>query len=483
MLRKNASMAARPVIANLVRRGIALESLDGSPLDDLVTASAPDVEIISQVEPAEGVDVTDVILGAVEETSVVSTSHDAIVNGLVDQGAAQMLKTIEKARTVVVPAIATTVDAVVERVDRALTPPNDLRIFKIHPLAAATTISDLFAQYKDAATDLSFIPDLPTLTSEQISALLETGSADTNAQIVDFLAGFPDGYIDELINDLIRGSLSHSESVSNGYARLVQHSGATPYVRRSTASLAPLALACVILNNLSDNPPEGVPVSIDYWNEQISTVQAGLGATYHMLLVDIANHIASGRLSLPTTLRQGDVVGLNEFPILDRVYDAFLERDGYPELLFATTMGYNDDTIDNVLRDAEALNAAWTSECEKFRNNALENLSTTARGVVYSQLGSLIGELDLTELGVPPEQLWDAIREYAEVIPFTPDSLYENVRYLIAEVIYARYQTYPLIVATDAYMADNPNCNPRVAAYHGAKAYICGWVCDQLKRQ
>lgn len=483
MLRKNASLAARPVIANLIRRGISLESIDGTPLDDMVMASAPDVELISQVEIADPATTPDVILEAVEETAIVSTSHDAIVDGLVEQGAAQMLKTIEKARTVVVPAIASTVDAVVESVDRALTPSNDIRIFKIHPVAASTTISDLFAQYKDAGTDLSFIPDLPTLTGDQISALLETGSADTNAQIVDFLAGYPDGYIDELINDLIRGSLAHSESVSNGYARLVQHSGATAYVRRSTAALAPLALACVILNNLNDNPPEGVPVSIDYWNELINNAQAGLGATYHTLLGDIATHIASGRLSLPTTLRQGDVVGAKEFPILDRVYDAFLERDGYPELLFATTMGYNDDTMENVLRDAEALNAAWTSECEKFRNAALENLSNTARDVVYKQLGALIGELDLAELGVPPDQLWDAIREYAENISFTPDSLYENVRYLIAEVIYARYQTYPLIVATDTYMAENQNCNPRVAAYHGAKAYICAWVCEQLKRQ
>lgn len=480
MLRKNATIAARPVIANLIRRGVGLESIEGTPLDELVVASAPDVTdvIVEEGVPAP----TETILTAVEETAEISTSHNAIIDGLVDQGSEQMLKTIDKARNVVVPAIAATVDCVVEKVDRALTPPNDVLVFNIHPLAASNTISSLFSQYKDAAPTLSFIPDLPTLTGEQITALLETGNADTNAQVVDFLAGFPDGYIDELINDLIRGSLAHSEWVSNGYTRLVQFEGGTPYIRRSTSALAPLGLACVILNNLYDNPPEGIPVSIDYWNEQIVTSQAGLGAVYHILLQGIADHIASGALRLPTTLRQGDIVDRNEFPILDRVYDAFLERDGFPELLFATTLvGYNQDTADSVLRDSELLNAAWVSECENYRNRALSNLSETARSVVYGEIGKIIGQLDLTELGVEPGDLWDAIREYAENVEFTPESLYENVRYLIAGVIYARYQTLDLIAATDKYMSENPDCNPRVAAYHGAKAYICAWVSAQLQ--
>lgn len=481
MLRKNVSTAARPVVAALIRRGVSLESLGETPLDDLVGASLPTVneelvEIIgdaAETAPAA-------ILDAVAETSAISNSHDSIIDGLVEQGAAQMVKTIDKARNVVAPAIASTVDAVVTSVDRSLTPPNDLFIVKIDPLAASGIITGLISQYVDASTDLSFIPDLPTLTSEQLTALLETGSADTNEQVLQHLAGYPDGYLDELINDLVRGSLAHGDATRNGYTRLVAFSGAKPYIRRTVYSLAPLAVANIILNNLYDNPPANTPVTIDFWNEQVSKTQAGLAATFHSLQSDIAQHMASGRLDLPTTLRQGDVVPPKSFPILDRVYDKFLERDGYPELLFATTCGYDDTNIENVLRDAEALANAWSVECEKFRAEALSNLSANAKQIVYTELSKLISGLDLSELGVDPDQLWTAIAKYADSEPFTPETLYEQVRYLIAGVIYARYQTLPLLVATDAYMEANPNCNPRVAAYHGAKAYTCAWVCEQM---
>lgn len=485
MLRKNVTTAVRPVVANMIRRGVGLEAMDDSPLDDLAVNSAPVVneELIEIVGDAQ--DGTVAILEAVEETSQISTSHEMIVEGLVSQGAAQMEKTIEKARNVVVPAIASTVDAIVKSVDRALTPTNDVREFKIHPLAASVTVSELFAQYKDTPTNLSFITDLPTLTGDQLKVLLETGSADTNAQVLDFLAGYPDGYIDELVNDLLRGSLTHNDDVSNGYTRLVDFSGATPFIRRNVFALPPLAIACIILNNLHDNPPANTPVSIDYWNEAVVNAQAGLGATYHTLLSDIAQHIASGRLDLPTTLRQGVAVAPNEFPILDRVYNAFLDKEGYPELLFATTLpGFTGPrTADVVLANAEALNAAWAKQVESFRNNALGRLSDTARSVAYTELGKLVNSLDLSELGTSPEILWEAIKTYAEAREFTAADMYEHVRYLVAGVLYARYQTLDLLIATDAYMQENPGCSPRVAAYHGAKVYICQWVADQLIRK
>lgn len=486
MLRKNVTTAARPVIANLIRRGVGLEAIDDTPLDDLSVASAPIVtdELVEIVSDATA-DGTAAILEAVEETSMVSPSHELIIDGLVSQGAAQMEKTIDKARNVVVPAIAATVDSVVKSVDRALTPSNDVREFKIHPLAASVTVSELFSQYKDAVPTLSFIPDLPTLTGEQLKVLLETGSAETNAQIIDFLSGYPDGYIDELVNDLIRGSLAHGEEVSNGYMRLVDFSGATPYIRRNVFALPPLAVACIILNNLHDNPPANTPVSIDFWNETVATAQAGLGAMYHLLLNDIAQHIASGRLDLPTTLRQGVPVAPNEFPILDRVYNTFLERDGFPELLFATTLpGYSGGReMDDVLAHSEELNAAWSRQVESFRQGALSRLSNTARNVAYTELGKLVNSLDLSELGTSPEQIWDGLKDYAENVEFTADTLYEHIRFLIAGVLYARYQTLDLLVATDKYMLENPGCNPRVAAYHGAKAYICQWVADQMLRR
>lgn len=486
MLRKNVTTAARPVIANMIRRGIGLEAIEDTPLDDLAVASAPVVtdELVEIVADASA-DGTTAILNAVEETSQVSPSHELIIDGLVSQGSAQMEKTIDKARNVVVPAIAATVDAVVKSVDRALSPNNDIREFKIHPLAASVTVSELFSQYKDAAPTLSFIPDLPTLTGEQLRSLLETGSAETNAQVLDFLAGYPDGYIDELVNDLIRGSLAHAEDVSNGYMRLVEFSGATPYIRRNVFALPPLAIACIILNNLHDNPPANTPLSIDYWNETVAATQAGLGAMYHLLLNDIAQHIASGRLDLPTTLRQGITVAPNEFPILDRVYNTFLERDGFPELLFATTLpGYTGSReMDTVLANSEELNAAWARQVESFRQAALSRLSNTARNVSYTELGKLVNSLDLSELGTSPEQIWDGLKDYAENVEFTSETLYEHIRFLIAGVLYARYQTLDLLVATDNYMLENPGCNPRVAAYHGAKAYICQWVADQMLRR
>ena len=250
-------------------------------------------------------------------------------------------------------------------------------------------------------------------------------------------------------------------------------------------ALPPLAIACIILNNLHDNPPANTPVSIDFWNETVATAQAGLGAMYHLLLNDIAQHIASGRLDLPTTLRQGVPVAPNEFPILDRVYNTFLERDGFPELLFATTLpGYTGGReMDDVLAHSEELNAAWARQVESFRQGALSRLSNTARNVAYTELGKLVNSLDLSELGTSPEQIWGGLKDYAENVEFTADTLYEHIRFLIAGVLYARYQTLDLLVATDKYMLENPGCNPRVAAYHGAKAYICQWVADQMLRR
>lgn len=485
MLRNNVSAAARPIVANLLRRGIALESLDDTPLESAVDASQPLVneELVAVIAEA-GDDTTGAVLNAIEETSVISGSHAMIIDGLVEQGSALMVKTIDKARNVVAPAIATVASAIVENVDRALTPGNDVVVFKIHPLAASQTVSSLISQYLDASTDLTFIPDLPLLTGADYTALLETGNADTNALVVDYLAQYPDGYLDEVVNDLIRGSLSHGEAVSNGYARLVQFSGAKGFVRRSLAALGPLSLAAIVLNNLYDNPPQGVSVSIDYWNEQISITQAGLAANFHMLLSDIAQHIASGRLELPSTLRQGDVVPNLGFPILDRVYDAFLEAEGYPELLFALTLDgiQPEGTAATVLANQAELSAAWNTYVDNFRNAAMANLSATARDIAYGEIGKLIGTLDLSELGSDPSVLWEGVKEYAEQAEFTPDSMYEHVRYLVAGLLYARYQTLDLLIATDAYMAANPDCNPRVAAYHGAKAYICAWACSQMKR-
>lgn len=488
MLRKNTLQAARPVINALVRRGVGLESIDDTPIDDLVVASTPIVDTALVQEISESESPVDVILEVVEEAGETSVSHSMMIDGLIDQGSAGVAKVIDKARNVVIPAIAKTVDAVVKKVDRKLFPENDVAIFKIDPLAGSTVINGLLAPFKGDNTDLVVISDLPAIDDDALGALLETGSAEANEQILTYLADKPKTYLGDLVNDLLRGSLTYVPDVSTGGYNpyLTYASNGSPVIRRTVEALPNLIIACVILRNLNDNPIEGTRSSIAQWNEIVVSALSALAATYHVIIGDVATHIASGQLYLPTTLRQGEYNLAVErglaFPILDRVYDRFLEQEGYPELLFALTLPNVDmrQSQSDVLGAVAELNAMWSKYTGEYRDNALSSLSDKARDIVLTEIGKLIGELDLSELAVTPDEIWDAVAKSCEDQEFTSENLYVVVRYLIAGVIYARYQTLVLITAMDDYMVTNPEADPRGAAYHGVKAYVCEWVASQM---
>lgn len=488
MLRKNSLQAARPVINALVRRGIGLESIDDTPMDDLVVASTPMVDPTLVQEISESETPVDVILEVVEDAGENSVSHSAMIDTLVDQGSAGVAKVIEKARTVVIPAIAKTVDAVVKKVDRKLYPLNDVAIFNIDALAGSTVINGLLQPFKGADVELITVSDLPALDDDTLGTLLETGSTEANEQILSFLADKPKSYLGDLVNDLLRGSLTYVPDVSSGEYNpfLLYATNGAPFIRRSVAALPHLIIACVILRNLNDNPPEGTRVTISQWNEAITNALSALAANYHVILGDVANHIASGQLYMPTTLRQGEynlaVERGTAFPILDRVYDSFLAADGYPELLFALTLpdvGMRQSQAD-VLANAEQLNAKWAAYVDNYRNNALTTLGVSAQDVVLTEIGKIIGELDLSELAVTPDEIWEAVKNAVVDEVITTENLYTVVRFLLAGVIYARYQTLVLITAMDDYMATNPDADPRTAAYHGVKAYVCEWTASQL---
>lgn len=488
MLRKNTLQASRPVINALVRRGIGLESIDDTPIDDLVVASTPMVDPNLVQEISESETPVDVILEVVEDAGENSVTHSAMIDTLVDQGSAGVAKVIDKARNVVIPAIAKTVDAVVKKVDRKLYPQNDVAIFNIDALAGSTAINGLLQPFKGADIDLVTVSDLPAMDDDTLGALLETGSAEANEQILSFLADKPKSYLGDLVNDLLRGSLTYTPDVTKGEYNpfLVYGTNGAPYIRRSVAALPHLIIACVILRNLNDNPPEGTRVTISQWNEVVVSALSALASNYHVILGDVANHIASGQLYMPTTLRQGEynlaVERGTAFPILDRVYDRFLEQEGYPELLFALTLPDVDmrQSQASVIEAADVLNAKWAGYVENFRNNALATLDSAARDVVLTEIGKVIGELDLSELAVTPDEIWEAVKNAMDDETITTENLYTVVRFLLAGVIYARYQTLVLITAMDDYMAGNPDADPRTAAYHGVKAYVCEWTASQL---
>lgn len=481
MLRKNVTRAVRPMLNGMIRRGVGIEALEETPIADLVELSQPDVtdEEVEAITASEAP--VDAVLDLVESTSEITNSHAAYVDQLIEQGSAAVAATIEKARDVVMPAIAKITDSVVNKVDRALTPRNDLMVFEIPAFVTSTTINSLFAQYENAGVEVVTISDLPQFTSEQLTQLLETGNAETNEQIATHLAGMPEGALEVIIADVIRGA----QPEVSGYVNAVRYgNGATAYIARDINVMPAVVIAAVILRNLYDNPPAGINASIIAWNEHVVSAMSGLAANYHVLMENIATYVSSGQLYLPSTLRQESPAGSDQFPILDRVYDKFLDSDGFPELLFALTINGNNLRADmaSVLEGKELLSSQWAGYVHEYRNRAMSDLSTRARDIVYSEIGILLNELDLSELAVEPATIWEAIREAGDDEKFTPENLYTIIRFLVAGVLFARYQTLPLLMAMDKHMDQNKDCSPRVAAYHGAKAYVCQWVADQLTK-
>lgn len=481
MLRKNVTRAVRPMLSGLVRRGVGVEALNETPMSDLVEFSSPELtdDVIEEISAGETT--VEPVLEMVAATSELNEAHSMMIDDLVDQGAAAVARSIEKARDTVMPAIAKIADAVTKSVDRALHPDNDVLVFKIPSIVTNPTINALFSQYEGGEVDLVTIPDLPQFTSEQLLQLLETGSAEANEQLLDYLAGMPQDALEVIIADVVRGAypevVGYTNAVWNG-------TGARQYIARNVNVLPAVVIGAVVLRNLYDNPPAGINVGIVAWNEQIASALAGLAANYHVILGDVATYVASGQLYLPTTLRQFSDVASNQYPILDRVYDLFLDNGGFPEVLFALTLPESElrMSMQEALANKELLSSKWAAYVENYRGNVMADLSSKARDIVYSEIGKLIGTLDLNELAVSPEEIWDAIRKAGDDSEFTPETLYATIRYLVAGVLFARYRTLEILVAMDKCMADNPDISPRVAAYHGAKAYVCEWVACQLNK-
>lgn len=190
MLKKQEVAAIMPLAAMLSERRVTLETQSGSPISNLTMASQTIDSGTADVESvlvAVSQSYTTDRLDADDRPIVLPSEHGFVKKRVVDCIASGVMSVINSARNVVIPAINTTRDYVLNGVaegskSKTIIPEVDL--FNYDPIYASALVDGLAMQYNKV--DLIGMPtlSLPELSDETLHSLVNSGSQEVR----DFIA-------------------------------------------------------------------------------------------------------------------------------------------------------------------------------------------------------------------------------------------------------------------------------------------------------
>lgn len=489
MLKKQDVAAVMPLAVMLSERGVLLETTQGSPINGLVMASAsinpgnsdPESTLLAVTTPYntgrkddEGQDI------------VLPSEHGFIKKRTVDCIAKGVQQVVADARGLVIPAINTTRDAVLAAADagsQAKSVLPNVDVYNYDPIYASVLVDGIANQYKPV--DLVGMPtlQLPTLSEEQLRALVNSGSQEVR----DFIAredkecpghltaiwhiwfcGLPISNSDDFafLSRMLVGGNANTRLLSAGQM------GDGIDARKGYDSIM---VAFLIANALYDNPVEGVAWNMDLtsYNMAMSAFRTHfgkvIGRVYNARLTAAENKTLVINMPVAANWQLGertDNVLLN-----GDVYKWYLENGGSIEAVIGNVFSQRTVSGRTILDLRPQFEAEYEKVVSGYAGLGVSNRHRLTLVTLTEAVISHIRQIDDTLWARihPDSTKLDIIKQAQSYLAMgqpvgNTDALNNVIIFVFSVIVYGNLRTADFIQAMNSY--PDQTLSPKAIAAH-----------------
>jgi len=489
MLKKEEIAAIMPLAQMLTERGVCLEVVAGQPIGNLTMASSnlgcadedTDKVLFAVASPTD--------TGRVDAEGlkiVLPSEHGFTKKRTVDVLAAGVNQVKNDARNVVIPAINATRDAIDDALDASskiskILP--DVDVYNYDPIWGGALVDGISTQYTQV--DIVGIPvnKLPSLSDEQLHALVNSGSQE----IRDFIAREDQecpGHLSAIWQIWFQGS-PVSDSDDFGYLSRMLITG-SDNKRLNAGTLGDaidtrkgydsILVAYLLAKGLYDNPVEGATWGMDLgtFNMTMSAFAAYfgkvIGSVYRSRLTAIEQKTLVINMPVVRNWRLGE--GTDNVLLNGDVYKWYLDNGGSIEAVIGNVFGQRTVNGRTVLDMKPQFESVYTDVTNTYAGlhatNRTRVIMTTLTQSVIAHIVAI--PMDLWNSRINPDytkaQVISDVQKYlaSGLQVGTSDNIDKIITYCYATMVYGALCTDQFISAMNNY--PDQSLSPKVIAAH-----------------
>lgn len=466
MISVRALESVQGLAQRLTRRGIGLESADGSALDVLVDSTVAIVN--DEAEP-----VLDVVTTA-EITSTTSgplpCGHNLEFDAIVEAGIAAVNAELQVARNKVVPAQTELYEAAMkvlgDKSNRTLTAFDIIRddlqdIFRDGNLIA---LVDEYYAKEQAPWEGTLV--FGNRTGAEVVEMLSTGFSHTDQLIATWVATKGEDWFAQTWDDVFNIN-------ANSDTRPLR----TKLVESRDTALAVFLIA----RYLKDHIPEETGMDLNSYQDAIHLIEVNAGSVLKANLALYVRAVAEQQLVLGIV--EGTKVRVN-----GEVYDRWIDNGGDAEVLFGYAVANGREVSAGALtKRAEHYKKKWYEHSSLVQATEVQNRFNNLRTVLLQAFGRQLEEEARAEGVVEGvegtiQELYTTFRnELAKMGDAELNDLHLAILKLLCKTRFSNTKAYFILTRIDFHCKQNPALQPREAATLATIEYVADWVVDQTK--
>lgn len=486
MIKNSTIQASIPAIQRLRDKGISLETIEGSPLDQLAdTTKSPFPETENETISVESM-VEEVRDLSLNPTLVDGSAHDMVMDEVVPGIVQRLSRSKQVAREVLTPATKR-VDALVKDALQNFTP---IRFwideYRPHPIYQADELITSVDRFENAPWlpgELK-LPVIAPLDEPALIEMLQTGMQSFDTLVADWLGRKPEGWLSAAFNSFFGTGLDTDliPPAQQGFYYKGLERVPTFEIRMGSEDqiLAGYLLASVLI----DKPQGGTGISLSEWKSQLGKLMELCGSALITFRRILANYQATKTiiLQLPavspiwkTKAEDARVV------VFGPAYSQFLEAGGTPEIVIGSVVGrMNLTTTDQLLAEKDNCLSNYGAY-ENMLAMEVEQHSTEAiRNAFLVGMATVVNEIPEQELKGPKETIHEAIRQATENTDWANIDIYNCAREVLASVVFKCPLALDIVKRIDVLM-DSSDYTPQEAAYIAYRDVTANYVANQIR--
>lgn len=476
MIPQSNAKSAISVAQEFDRRGLIMAAVPGTPLDKLVNLS--NALPLSQAASTEYLPDA----GIIEAASAgfldgAPSEHTLELDALGTQIASAVTQHLNFAKNVVRPVVEELVNEVQA----------DINALTIHPeysLDVVTIdlpepmISSSFEEMVEEFSDVSYMPingymSLPSMNPIEIMEHMVTGVSDIDESITTWATRRGDSFIQSVWDTVF----TH-EPTQARFEILVSN--------QDTGIDASIAVF-LLCKRLYDNPPEGTPISLVKYNEQIAELRNQAALRIHHGYEDYARSNSLGLVIRKVTK--------NELFVNGEVYRKWIEQGGKNAVLFGSVLS---DRPAKYVADLNAKASEFVQTWEQH-NHMLSVTVRNKRFVCYKTIllerteqvisnnlkecfGPVANNRPLTTELEEVKQGVECLKAYIDTLTEQDfNNLWTVCTKAACRAGFFYTSAECILFGIEKACKENPNIEIREAALLSLVEYVTDYVCDQIQ--
>lgn len=465
------------------RPGISLEAIEGSPLDQLVDASA--------VMKQEGISLESAIVDAQASSMVANmgegSEHDMVMEETVTDVVGVLNSSINFARHVLSPATAKVDGAVKEAIANFAPARYYVEAYHIHDLLFSDALRESIDRFSNApAAELNSLA-LADIPEGDLTGMLATGMGSWDAAVSNWLASKPEGWLYEVYCRIFGGMTNtnlipeHQQAIQrgmNGKQTISVQIGSEDFL------LAGYLLASALLNK-----PQSGNLTGSEWRSVMSVWVQQLGRSLLIFQRYTEQRIASHLMILHWPEPNKAWVKSPEdakIVVLGNAYNDWLKGGGSPELLIGVLFA-GDDRLPVTGSVIDAKKEVYANAYQRYeqilsREVAARSGDTIRNAFVTALLLALDDATDdQLPVGVERNRLAQKVTESVDRVQnWSELDIYRTARELLALAVFGKATALHWLETIDALMDADTNLSPQEAAYIAVRDYVVKYVAGQI---